>query len=239
MAEPRHRIWAQTDPSLAELHDVDVIASTLAGRVNYSQNGAHPASGCDDEQEPTVADEYIVKARQITTRFKELIGEEVPSDFLALPPFAPNRDKLGRRGVHDAVQLGRVKGGDLVSELGITQGEAARWLRLSELHLRLTEVPPVPGQAPDHAGRDQRATKLMSLLLMRNLDSVETMRQALGDTHLRENLLSEARPWAVVAPGSAEVGTWKMLRGHGAGDLVGCPENLLGTAEPDATEVHP
>ena len=235
VAEPSQRIWARTDPSLAELHDMDVIASTLAGQVENSQDFAFPV-GRDAGQKPKAADEYTARAYQITARFKGLIGEAVPSDFLALSPFVAYRDALGLRGVHNANQLSRIKVSELVSELGITLGEATRWLVLTQLHQRLAEAPPMPGQVNDHAGRDQRATKLIYLLLARNLDSVATMRRALRDSRLKENLLSEARPWAVVAPGSAEVGTWAKPRRRRAGDLLGCLENLLGTAKTNATK---
>lgn len=236
VAEPSQRIWARTDPSLAELHDVDVIAATLAGHVKNSRSFALPGARRDSGQKPSVANKFCAEAYQITTRFKELIGEAVPSDFLALSPFVPYRDALGLRGVHYADQLGRIKINELVSELGITLGEATRWLVLTQLHQWLAEASRMPGQVNDLAGCDQRATKLMFLLLIRNLDSVAIMRRALRDSRLKEYLLSEAQSWAVVAPGIAEVSTWQKPLRRRAGGLLSCLENLLCTVKANTTE---
>lgn len=188
VVEPSQRIWARTDPWLTALHDVDAVARSLAVRVNGSN-----LEGADSD---------AANAYKIAARFKGMIGDPAPADFLALPPLTAHRDALGQLGIHNAHQLSRVKSSELVRELGITAGEAARWRNLTELHQRLAAAAPPHGQTED---RDQRATQLVFLLLILNLDSLATMRQALTDSQLKGVLLATARPWAIVAPGSDEI----------------------------------
>jgi hypothetical protein len=206
VTRPSQRDWARTDPSLAELHDVDIISSVLrsvTGRQAPSCQGTNPGLG----QSADVGDPEAT-AYQLVTRFKRLIGDPVPADFLALPPFAKYQDALGQRGIHDARQLIRAKVSYLVSELGITAGEAGRWLELAKLHRLLARAAAAHGQAKGNDESDKRATQLTFLLLKENLDSVGAVRDALRNGQLRDTLLNHAGSSAVAAPGNAEVEAW-------------------------------
>src|SRR6266567_2170784 len=48
-------------------------------------------------------------AARVAERFKLLIGEPVPPDFLALAPLAGHRDALERCGIHTATDLSRTR----------------------------------------------------------------------------------------------------------------------------------
>ena len=87
-------MWARSDPSLAELHDVDLVRQACC-----------TAGEAAEEQAETAA-----KAFEIVARFKDLVGEPVPADFLSLSPFAAYRDALALRGIHDAAGLRRTRG---------------------------------------------------------------------------------------------------------------------------------
>jgi hypothetical protein len=187
VADPSMLMWARKDPSLAVLHDVDMV------RQECSTAGETP-----EEKAKTAA-----KAFDIVTRFKNLVGEPVPADFLLLSPFAAYQDALALRGIHDAARLHRTLGRELRSELKITRGEEARWREVTDLH-RMADAKP----AADENGN--RATGAVFLLLGANLDSVAAVRNALASPDkLRADLRDRARGWAVVAPGEEEIGTWR------------------------------
>ena len=178
VADPVMLRWARRDPSLAELHDVDLVrqACSTAGEA--------------------VAPSDTFK---IVARFKDLVGDPVPSDFLSLSPFAAYRDALALRGIHDAARLQRTPGRELRSELSITPGEVGRWRQVTDLYQMIGTCQP----------GGNGATGAVFLLLQADLDSVSAVCEALqSPKKLRENLLSLARNWAVVAPGEQEIGTW-------------------------------
>ena len=52
---------------------------------------------------------------------------------------------------------------------------------------------------------DQRATELLFLLLLKDLDSPDAVKAALANAKLKTALLEKAAPWAVVAPGRTEL----------------------------------
>ena len=178
VADPVMLRWARRDPSLAELHDVDLVrqACSTAGEA--------------------VAPSDTFK---IVARFKDLVGDPVPSDFLSLSPFAAYRDALALRGIHDAARLQRTRGRELCSELSITPGEVARWREVTDLYQVIGTCQP----------GGNGATGAVFLLLQADLDSVSALCDALKPPGgLQENLLDRARDWAVVAPGNQEIGTW-------------------------------
>ena len=119
VADPSMLMWARSDPSLAALHDVDMV------RQEYRTAGETPEGKA----------ETAAKAFKVVTRFKNLVGEPVPADFLSLSPFAAYRDALALRGIHDAAQLGRTPGRTLRAELSITRGQEARWREVTDLYL--------------------------------------------------------------------------------------------------------
>jgi hypothetical protein len=176
-------MWARRDPSLAELHDVDLVRQACsAARKTPGEPAPHP--------DPV----------NIVARFKDLVGDPVPAEFLSLSPFAAYRDALALRGIHDAARLRRTRGRELRSELSITRGEVARWRAVTDLYQMIGGCGPLGGNG---------ATGAVFLLLKADLDSVSAVRDALRPTeNLRENLLIRARDWAVVAPGEEEISTW-------------------------------
>jgi hypothetical protein len=183
VADPVMLRWARRDPSLAELHDVDLV------RLACSTVGE--AAAAPD-------------AAKIVARFKDLVGDPAPSDFLSLSPFAPYRDALALRGIHDAARLQRTRGRELRSELSITPGEVARWREVTDLYQMIGACQP----------GGNGATGAVFLLLQADLDSVSAVCEALEPPkRLRDNLLSLARDWAVVAPSEQEVGSWGAVLG--------------------------
>lgn len=185
VADHGSRAWARSDPSFALFHDVDEIAAVLNGT------------------------DLAVDAVRLAGRFKGLIGDPVPADFLALPPLALHRDALERCGVHSAGDLSQAQPAGLVSDLGIGQGEAARLLRLAHLYLQIRDAAPASACA---VNRERRATALMHLLLAANLDTTAAVREAakLADM-LKQTLIDQARPWAFAAPGRHEIACWTAL----------------------------
>jgi len=183
VADPVMLRWARADPSLAELHDVDQVTRACAAAQGIPGADAAPAGPF-----------------KIVARFKDLVGDPVPADFLSLSPFAAYRDALALRGIHDAARLGRTRGRELRAELSITRGEVARWREVTDLYQMIGACRPPGGNG---------ATGAVFLLLEADLDSVSAVSDALKPpAKLRENLLSLARDWAVVAPGEEEVSTW-------------------------------
>jgi hypothetical protein len=182
VADPVMLRWARSDPSLAELHDVDQVRQA-----------------CSTAQETPGAQAAPPDPFKIVARFKDLVGEPVPPDFLSLSPFAAYRDALALRGIHDAARLQRTRGRELRSELSITPGEVARWREVTDLYQMIGACRP---------GGDG-ATGAVFLLLQADLDSVSAVSDALKPPEqLRKNLLGLARNWAVVAPSEEEIGTW-------------------------------
>jgi len=187
VADPSMLLWARQDPSLAVLHDVDMVAQEC-----------RTAGATPEEKAKTAA-----KAFDLVTRFKNLVGEPVPADFLLLSPFAGYHDALALRGIHDADRLRRTRDRELSSELKITGGEIARWREVTDLY-RMADANPAAG------GNRDRATGAVFLLLGANLDSVTAVRKALASPDkLRADLRDLATGWAVVAPGQAEIGAWR------------------------------
>jgi len=187
VADRASRIWARSDPSFALFHDVDEIESSLSG-----------ASRAMD-------------AANLAERFKGLVGNPVPSDFLTLSPLAGHRDALEKCGVNSADDLSQAEPAGLIADLGIGRGEAARLLRLAHLYLQIRgDMPPDSAHA---VNREQRATALVHLLLAANLDSTTAVREAakLPDDELKQRLINQARPWAVAAPGRDAIGCWLAL----------------------------
>ena len=185
VADPVMLRWARRDPSLAELHDVDLVRQACSTTGEAAGEAAPP-------------DPF-----KIVARFKDLVGDPVPSDFLSLSPFAAYRDALALRGIHDAARLQQMRGRELRSELSITPGEVARWREVTDLYQMI-------GACQLPSGNGDGATGAVFLLLQADLDSVSTVCDALKPPKkLREILLSLARDWAVVAPGEEEVGTWE------------------------------
>jgi hypothetical protein len=182
VADPVMLRWARADPSLAELHDVDQVRQA-----------------CSTAQETPRTPAAPMDPFKIVARFKDLVGDPVPPDFLSLSPFAAYRDALALRGIHDAARLRRTRGRELRSELSITHGEVARWREVTDLYQMAGACRP----------GSNGATGAVFLLLEADLDSVSAVSAALKPSaKLRENLLSIARNWAVVAPGEEEIGTW-------------------------------
>jgi hypothetical protein len=130
-------------------------------------------------------------------QFKGLIGDPLPADFLSLAPFIKYRDELADRGIHNAEQL---KGapGSVIKELGITDGMVTRWRNLTDLHQRLATIPP-------RSTNDQRATELVFLLLLLNLDSSAAVLTGPSDADLKKGLIEKSVAWAVVAPDTNEI----------------------------------
>jgi len=185
VADPAIMMMARTDPSLAELHDVDQVTRACA-----APNGA-------PRPENTAAEAFDVAAR-----FKDLVGAHAPEDFLSLSPFAAHRDALALRGIHDAAGLRRTPARRLRSELSITPGEVARWRQVTKLYR-------MAGGCQAASGNGNRATEAVFLLLQADLDSVAAVSRALTSPgQLRQDLLGLARNWAVVAPGEEEIGAW-------------------------------
>jgi hypothetical protein len=182
VADPVMLRWARRDPSLAELHDVDLVrlaCSTVGEAAGEAAAAPDPA--------------------KIVARFKDLVGAPVPADFLSLSPFAAYRDALSLCGIHDAARLQRTPGRDLRSELNITDGQVARWREVTDLYEMVGACRP----------GGNGATGAVFLLLQADLDSVSALCDALKPPEsLQEDLLNRARDWAVVAPGEQEIGTW-------------------------------
>jgi hypothetical protein len=182
VADPGMLKWARSDPSLAELHDVD--------QVGQACSGAQETPGAQVPPDPFT----------IVARFKDLVGDPVPAEFLSLSPFAAYRDALALRGIHDAARLRRAQGRELCSELGITRGEVARWREVTDLYRMVCACRPPGGNG---------ATGAVFLLLEENLDSIAAVRDApKPPANLHDKLLGRASGYAVVAPGEEEISTW-------------------------------
>jgi hypothetical protein len=214
-----YRTEARTDPSLAELHDVDRIKSVL-----------RPAGDTDDRQEAakalprsatmTALDAGYVSGSSspeydVVSRFKSLTGGPCPPDFLALSPFVKRRAEIEERGIHSATDLSYKKADGLVSGLGITEDVAVRWLNVADLYTWLRELPPA-SEAKDTAKQDKITTALVFLLMKAEVDSLPALKRELGNgvdqfrklKQFRERLLDCARPWAVVVPGIEDIRGW-------------------------------
>jgi hypothetical protein len=174
--DPRQRLWARTDPWLTAMHDVDSVTVDS-----------------DD------VDQVAVAPYKTVARFKRLIGDLLPTDFLSLAPFAAHRNALADRGIHGAKQL-KDAPGSVIKEVGITDGEVTRWRNLADLHQRLASIAP-----PSDQTADERATELVFLLLLLNLDSSAAVQAGPDNADLKTDLIKKSAPWAVVAPGTQEL----------------------------------
>ena len=211
------RTWARSDPSLAELHDVDAIKKILrrfpgpaAEADGQKAAKVPPARATTVALAAECASGSRMSSSDIVDRFKSLTGDPCPADFLALSPFDGHRAAMEERGIHSAAELGQQAAATLVAELGITNGVATRWLEVARLHTWLRGVPPASDRAHDTAKRDKITTALVFLLMEAKLDSVTALQQALGNglDQLRARLIDCARPWAVAVPGMREIRCW-------------------------------
>ena len=189
------RTWASTDPSFAELHDIDKIEKILHPTVaaRGKPEAVKVLAPCATKGAP--AAEYVgpvASALDIVARFKRLTGKLCPADFLALSPFTEHRAAIEERGIHSAATL-RDKAATLVSELGITNDVAARWREVADLYTWLRGVPPASDQATDTAKQDRITTALVFLLMKTNLDS--------------------SRPFSKNCSGNGAAGTASSVRG--------------------------
>jgi hypothetical protein len=221
------RSWAHADPALAELHDVDTMTKLLLS----------PAAGANGE--PNTADVAEMKAAEYVGRFKRLTGKPCPADFLALSPFAKCRAEIEKRGIHSAAGLGQEEAATLVSELGITNGVAERWLEVARLYTWLREVPPASGPAAGAADPDTITTRLVFLLMETGLDSVPALRRELqqdggsGLGQFRAKLLARAQPWAIVVPAEDDISCWQQKLTCSGAHLKPEPAHTGSMALPD------
>ena len=234
-AIPYFRTWARTDPSLAELHDIDKIEKVLclAVAADNRPETVKALSPCTTKE--ALATEYaspLGSAPDIVGRFKSLIGDPCPADFLALDPFTGHRAAIEERGIHTAAELSQ-RVYTLVSELGITNDVAARWRGVADLYTWLRRIPLAPDQPNDTAKRDSATTALVFLLMKANLDSLPALHHKLqeeldnGFGQFRARLIDCARPWAVVAPREQDIRCWQRK-------LNGCSDSDKKPDEPAA-----
>jgi hypothetical protein len=211
------RTVARTDPSFAELHDIDKIKKVLCptSAVGCKPETVKVLAPCATKE--ALADKYaspLGSAPDIVERFKSLTGDSCPAEFLALPVFTKHREAIEERGIHDAAAL-RQKAATLASELSITYDVVAQWLKVADLYIWLRTVPPACREADDAAKRDAITTALVFLLMKANLDSLPALRQELreelsnGLGQFRARLIDCARPWAVVVPGEQDIRCWQ------------------------------
>lgn len=190
MAIADHTIqaWAPTDPSMADLHDVDRVSFSLGGP------GTEP----------------LPSAYQNVARFKALIGQPVPGALPDLLVFAAHKDALDRCGIHTAAQFCELQRAEIIAELGTTVGEARRLLEVARLYELLHDASAVSGQAAITGDAGKRAAAMTFLLLEAQLDRLADLRDALvSPVELRERLIDTARGWAVAAPGEQEILGWR------------------------------
>lgn len=231
------RTDARTDPSFAELHDIDKIEKVLCSTsaVGGEPEAVKVLAPCATKE--ALADKYaspLASAPDIVGRFKSLTGDRCPADFLELSLFTEHRAAIEERGIHSAAAL-RQKAATLASELSITNDVVARWLDVTDLYTWLRTVPPASDPANDAAKRDTITTALVFLLMKVNLDSLPALRQELreelsnGLGQFRARLIDRARPWAVVVPGEQDIRCWRKKNSTAAQTLT---ENLLSALTP-------
>jgi hypothetical protein len=197
----RHRkVWARNDPSLTGMHDVTAIqAAYTAG------------SSAVDAADTAAAVRPVIEfdATAIVTRFKSLVGDPVPQEFLALEPVAKYRAQLEERGIHTAGQLAEAS---LDAEL-MPALVAARLKYLGALYTELRQLSPASASSEG----DAIATGMTFLLLAVNLDTVDRLSSKLvteaDDDPFRLLLLETARAWTIVAPAVTDITAWRIAVG--------------------------
>ncbi len=207
------RTVARTDPSFAELHDIEKIEKVLcsANAVGGDPETVKKLAPCATKE--ALADKYaspLGSAPDIVERFKSLTGDPCPADFLALPLFTKHCAAIEEHGIHNAAAL-RQKAATLASEPSITDDVVARWLEVAELYTWLHTVRPACDPVNDAAKRDTITTALVFLLMKADVDSLPALRQELnnGLGLFRARLIECARPWAVVVPGEQDIRCWQ------------------------------
>jgi hypothetical protein len=213
------RTVARTDPSFAELHDIEKIEKVLCSTnaVGGDPETVKKLAPCATKE--ALADKYaspLGSAPDIVERFKNLTGDPCPADFLALPLFTKHCAAIEEHGIHSAAAL-RQKAATLASEPSITDGVVAQWLKVADLYTWLHTVRPACDPVNDAAKRDTITTALVFLLMKADVDSLPALRQELnnGLGLFRARLIECARPWAVVVPGEQDIRCWqKELNGR-------------------------
>jgi hypothetical protein len=172
------RLWARCDPAFQALRqDVDELPD-CAGDDAASNN-----------QELALA---------VRKRYRTLVGDKTPSDFLDLSPFAEFAPKLHALGIHDAKQLDErtrtwLQRRRLARQVGIGTPVVERWRRL-------TKLARIDGDTPLGSGT-------LSLLLAANVDSLDALRQRKAD-ELHKQLRNAATSRDVVPPTKTTVERW-------------------------------
>lgn len=137
---------------------------------------------------------------EIRRRYRTIVGLVVPSDFLALPPFAAHADALRNIGVHSADALLQEDPRELAETLGVTVGQSRRWQAVAGLS-RVTSAPDGP----------PLTVAMLFLLLASDVSSVEALRDALSPkrrTALLARLATVAQEHAVTPPTVQGIAQW-------------------------------
>ena len=134
-------------------------------------------------------------------RFKTLLYEPAPSDFLALAPFATHRDELAALGIAEPEQLHEH-----------TASTLRRWRLARHLRVDAMVVEHWHGVAAlAMLDQDLRSVPLLDLLLTVQVDSPAALHAAADDERIEqfiERLHKEARDRVVVAPTRQSVEKW-------------------------------
>jgi hypothetical protein len=147
------RVWARSDPSFEALRlDVDELAD---------------CTGDDD------AIKNRERALGVRQRYRRLVGDKAPSDFLDLPPFAELAGKLRALGILNAEQLeGRTRTWlhrrRLAREVGVGTPVVERWQRFAKLRTSTPSPLCVAARSPSSMNSCARPPRTaMSCLLPR------------------------------------------------------------------------
>jgi hypothetical protein len=136
-------------------------------------------------------------------RFKELVGDEPPSELFDFACFDGFKDAFETRGIQTAAQLAARSTDWLASDLKVASGIATHWSALAKLCLFIEQNP----------GTNETGSSVeMTFLLQKSEISSRTeLREKLA-TNLetfQKSLVKRAATYAIVAPGTPVLDHWK------------------------------
>jgi hypothetical protein len=137
---------------------------------------------------------------QLRQRYKDAIGDPLPTDILTLPPFTQHADKLRAYGLTTCEQFAETSSWALASQLGVDMQAARRWTELGMLTCRL-------------ATGDSKRIALLKLLVASEITDTRKLEARLHDDKeaLYQQLVKNAIDLQIVPTRKETIETWEKL----------------------------
>jgi hypothetical protein len=164
------------------------------------------ACACDDIRKWARRDPFFNELRESAKethrqRYRRIVGDPLPAEFLELPPMNEYAKPLNSLGIHSADDLLSTNSWLLARNLGTPRAKIRHWQDIARV--ARTQMTP---------GGNALSTEIVSLLIAAGIDTPVRLRSALDDRELlRNKLLKAAADKAVDPPTEKMLRAWRLL----------------------------